>query len=301
MALANAANQINQAARALEYTERVLAEITKTRDAGVRALLSISRDIFDSRIVSESDDLGGLKLARANLKAKVAEQDAFNARLETLERLAITADVREEASGGHGYRVGRLSSLVAKEMGWSKDSCHSIELAGRLHDIGKIAMPDRVILKPGDLQAAERKFVEAHTRLGAELLTDSSGQPMRMAQDVAYFHHEHWDGSGYPTRRKEERIPIHARIVAIADVYDALTHGRPYQGAWPSTRALEEIENRSGKQFDPDIVPVFTGLIRRLVAKHGDLDRHLGHSGQSSVFTEARARIQQLLSEAKVA
>jgi putative two-component system response regulator len=300
-ALAKAATQINQPTKALEYTERVLAEITKAREAGVKALLSINRDVFNGRIVSESDDLGGLKLARANLKAKVAEQDAFNARLETLERLAITADVREEASGGHGYRVGRLASLVAKEMGWSKDSCHSIELAGRLHDIGKIAMPDRVMLKPGDLQTAERKFVESHTRLGAEFLTDSSGQPMRMAQDVAYFHHEHWDGTGYPTRRKGERIPVHARIVAVVDAYDALTHGRPYQAARPSAQALEEIEAQSGKQFDPEIVPIFTALIRRLIAKHGDLDRHLGQSGQSSVFSEARTRIQELLSEARVA
>jgi putative two-component system response regulator len=297
LALARATEQIDQPGRALAYLERLIGQITHLRKSGVRALLENPNIDAAEAIVSEAADLFRFKLAHAKLTASDAERRAANAHLETLERLAITADLKEEASGGHGHRVGRLSSLFARELGWTKDACHALELAGRLHDIGKIGLPDRLMLKSEALRETERQFITAHTKIGAEILASGMGEPLRMAQEVARFHHEHWDGNGYPAKIAGSRIPIHARIIALADVFDALTHGRPYSQAWPIDRALEEISSRVGKQFDPEIGERFASFVRELQARHGDIDRYLGQSAQNTAFSQARQRIQALLRE----
>ena len=120
------------------------------------------------------------------------------------------------------------------------------ELVFRLHDIGKIGMPDRILLQSQHLQEAERHFMSTHTTLGAELLAKGITPNLRMAEEIARYHHEWWNGMGYPTGLAGKRIPVHARIVALADVFDALTHGRPYAPPWPMERALEEICSRRG-------------------------------------------------------
>ena len=139
--------------------------------------------------------------------------------------------------------------------------------------------------------------MSTHTTIGAELLGRGTTKPLRMAEEIARHHHEWWNGEGYPAKLKGKRIPIHARIVALADVFDALTHGRPFSPPWPIDKALDEIRARKGTQFDPELTDLFLDLVAKLRAEHSDLDDYLGKAGRNSPFLQARNRIRQLLSE----
>jgi putative two-component system response regulator len=214
-----------------------------------------------------------------------------------LERLAIAADLKEEASGEHGYRVGRLAGLLADGLRWKIDDSRALDLAARLHDVGKIAVPDRILLTSEQLLDAERHFISTHTTIGAEILGKSNVPQLRMAEEIARHHHEWWNGEGYPSKLKGKRIPIHARIVALADVFDALTHGRPFSPPWSMDKALDEIRARKGTQFDPELTELFLELIGKLRTEHQDLDEYLGRAGRNSPFLQARNRIRQMLAE----
>jgi putative two-component system response regulator len=209
--------------------------------------------------------------------------------------MAITADLKEEESGQHGYRVGRLAGFLATRLGDDDEVSRAIEVGARLHDIGKIGVPDRILLSPNTLKEAERHFMSAHTLVGAEILGKSAVRHLQLAEEIARHHHECWDGTGYPSKLSGKRIPIHARIVALADVFDALTHGRPYAAAWPIDRAIEEIRNRRGTQFDPELTDTFLELIEELRRKHSDLDAFLGEAGRNSPFLQARDKIRLML------
>ena len=261
------------------------------------ALLHLN-SILATDLKRKSDsDLHALKHKEALLRAKVAEDQLTWSKIEMLERLAVTADLREEASGAHGYRVGRLSAALAEEMGMDSETCLMIDLAARLHDIGKMGVPDRILLTSDALKEAERHFMCSHTVMGAELLSNSNVPQLRLAEEIAHYHHEWWDGSGYPKGLAGKRIPIHARIVALADVFDALTHGRPYAEPWPIDRALEEIAARSGTQFDPDLTGRFVALVGRLRAEHKNLDEYLARAGRNSPFLQARRKIKKMLEQ----
>jgi putative two-component system response regulator len=173
--------------------------------------------------------------------------------------------------------------------------CNALDLAARLHDLGKIGMPDRILLTSEQLKDAERRFMCSHTIIGSEILAKSQSSQLRLAQEIALLHHEWWDGNGYPKKLSGKRIPIHARIVALADVFDALTHGRPYSPPWSIDAALEEIRRRRGTQFDPELTDHFLALIERLRAEHKDLDEFLGRAGRNSPFVQARQKIKVLL------
>jgi len=293
-ALAATYDELDQPDKALAYIDQLIEIIRDARSRAINALLVSAR----MDIVSEPFDLHALQIAQARIRARAAEHQAEQAHLETLERLAIAADVKEEASGGHGHRVGRLASLFAAEVGWPADANHSLELAGRLHDIGKISLPDRVMLKPETLKEAERHFIAAHTQIGAEILAKGVGSSLRLAQEVAKFHHEYWNGKGYPHRLAGLQIPFSARIVALADAFDAMTHGRPYAGMRTVDDALLEIANSCGKQFDPDLGRQFILFIDSVRRVHGDIDTYLGETSQSTMFSDARKRIRKLLSSA---
>ncbi len=148
-----------------------------------------------------------------------------------------------------------------------------------------------------ELKDAERHFISAHTTIGAELLSKSNVPQLKIAEEIARFHHEWWNGEGYPTKLAGKRIPIHARIVALADVFDALTHGRPFSKPWPMDQAIEEIQKHRGTQFDPELTDVFLKLIDRLRKQHADLDEYLGRAGRNSPFLQARNKIRLMLAE----
>lgn len=294
--LVKAYDKAGMPAKALQHMQDLLAQIRAVREKSISSLMSNSAiGISDSNIQSEENDLRALQFRRATLAAQAAEQELLNAHLETLERLAITAELREESTGQHGYRVARLSMIVAAELNWSKDACYFLERAARLHDIGKIAVPDRILLSSEQLKETQREIVYAHAPMGAELLSKGTSPVLRMAEEIARHHHEWWNGTGYPSRLSGERIPLHARIVALADVFDSLTHGRPYAEAWSRERALTEIENGRGSQFDPNLTDVFVRVTRKLIASHDDLDAFLAAGALASPFALARTKIRRFL------
>ena len=240
-----------------------------------------------------------LDRAEAELRIKVLQRELDRSRQEMLERMAVAADIREDISGEHGYRVGRLSALLAAEIGWMPDACSAIENSARLHDIGKFGIPEKILFSDSKLQKAERDFVASHTIVGAEILSKSEIPQIRIAEEIARCHHEWWDGSGYPRGLKGLAIPKGARIVALADVFDAMTHGRPYAKAIPIGAALDEIASLRGRQFDPELTDHFLALVRRLAADHDDLDAYLGKAARNSPFLKARARIKEMLAQGR--
>jgi putative two-component system response regulator len=195
--------------------------------------------------------------------------------------------------------VGKLAALLAQEFGCDGDTCFMIEMAARLHDVGKIGVPDAILLKPDKLNEAEREVMRSHSTVGAELLSKSNIPHMQMAEEIARHHHEWWDGSGYPARLSGTAIPLAARITALADVFDALTHKRPYKPAWSIENAMSEIVRLKGRQFEPELTDRFEVLIGRLRREQGDLDAFLGEAAKNSPFLQARARIWQVLEKGK--
>jgi putative two-component system response regulator len=194
-------------------------------------------------------------------KLRQRTQELEEARLEILDRLVRAAEYRDDATGEHARRVGRLAALLAERAGLPSETVDLLGRAAPLHDVGKIAVSDRILLKPGKLSPGEFEAMKAHTSVGGEILGRSRSPLLRMSEEIALTHHEWWDGSGYPSGLSGERIPISGRIVALADVYDALTNERPYREPWPPERALMEIERLSGRQFDPQLVAHLAALV----------------------------------------
>jgi putative two-component system response regulator len=298
VALVKAYDEIGDSQRALENLRALMSHICDSRQRSIAALLTIpTGDDIAGWSDSDSSSLVAFEHREALLRAKVAESEVITSRFEMLERLAVTADLREEASGEHGYRVGKLASLLAGDIGLDREICVTIDIAARLHDIGKIGIPDRILLNSQELKDAERHFMSAHTLIGSEMLGKSNIPQLKMAEEIARCHHEWWNGTGYPAKKSGKRIPISARIVALADVFDALTHGRPYEQPWTIDRAIDQIRSLSGEQFDPELTDRFLALIDRLRKDHADLDGFLGKAGRNSPFLQARNKIRDMLTK----
>jgi putative two-component system response regulator len=187
--------------------------------------------------------------------------DLEQARVETVERLALAAEFRDDETGQHTQRVGHVSALLAKALDCTGDQVELIRHAAALHDVGKIAIADAILLKPGALTVVEYQTMTTHTTVGADILGHSKSALLQLAAQIAMSHHECWDGTGYPLGRRGNDIPLSGRIVSVADVYDALTHKRPYKKAWPTVDALAEIQRLSGSKFDPHVVEVFMAMM----------------------------------------
>lgn len=190
------------------------------------------------------------------LKVKERTEDLEEAQLETIERLAIAAEFRDDDTGEHTQRVGLTAGLIAAAMDLDPGEIDLIRTAAPLHDVGKIGIPDSILLKPEKLTDDEFEIMKSHTTLGARILSGSRYPVLQAAEEIALTHHERWDGNGYAGLRGPS-IPLRGRIVAVADVFDALTHERPYKDAWPPEKAIDEIRKQSGAQFDPDVVRAF--------------------------------------------
>jgi putative two-component system response regulator len=236
--------------------------ITKPFDH-VEVLLRI-KNLLQMRWLYRKVQEQNQQLFRQNgvLEARVRERTAELevAHREVVERLAQANEFRDDHTGAHIQRVGRLAALLSGRLGMSDSFVETIRQAATLHDVGKIAVADSILLKPSRLEAPERDLMRMHTILGAELLAKGNSEVIRMAERIAFSHHEHWDGSGYPNGLVGEEIPIEGRIVAVIDVFDALVHERPYKAAWPLSKALHEIESQSGSHFDPTVVDAFLHL-----------------------------------------
>ena len=288
---------IGQPQRALIYLREMIEGMRKTQQENALKHLGLHIQEVSQTYPGEEPMAARLQRREQALRGRVAEQELFKSQIEMLERLAVTAELRDDSTGEHSYRVGKLASLLAQEFGCDEDTCHMIELAARLHDIGKIGVPDAILLKADKLNDAERQIMRTHTTVGAELLSKSNIPHMQMAEEIARHHHEWWDGSGYPGNLSGSGIPLSARITALADVFDALTHNRPYKAAWPIDAALDEIAELKGSQFDPQLTDLFIVLVGRLRNDHRDLDAFLGEAAQHSPFLQARTRIWKALQE----
>jgi len=200
-----------------------------------------------------------------NLEQKVRERtmELEQTRVEILRRLAVAAEFRDDMTGQHTQRVGHLSGLLARAAGLPEQKAELIREAAPLHDLGKIGISDNILLKPGKLTPEEYEIIKTHVEIGAKILAGDRFPLLHMAEQIALYHHERWDGTGYKQLKGEE-IPLPARIVSIADVFDVLTHPRPYKTAQSVDEALTEIRNQSGRQFDPSLTQVFMKMLENV-------------------------------------
>ena len=225
-------------------------------EAGARDFLT--KPLDQTEVTLRIENLLRARLLHNALEEKVRERTGQLelAQLETLQRLALAAEYRDDDTGLHTKRVGHTAGLIARQMGLSPARAELIARAAPLHDVGKIGVSDSILLKPGKLTDAEFAAMKRHTHIGAQMLGGSSSPWLQLAEEIALHHHERWDGRGYGGLRGEQ-IPLSGRIVAVADVFDALTHERPYKRAWSVEQAAREIEAGGDTQFDARVVEAF--------------------------------------------
>ena len=187
-------------------------------------------------------------------KVQARTQELYKTRLEIVRRLVRAAEYRDEETGLHIIRMSKIAVVIAKAAGMDDAQCALLLNAAPMHDIGKIGIPDKILLKPGKLEAAEWKIMKTHAQIGADILSGDNSALMQMAHDIALTHHEKWNGKGYPNKLKGEAIPLVGRVTALADVFDALTSTRPYKKSWSVDDAIQLIKEESGQHFDPMLV-----------------------------------------------
>jgi HD-GYP domain-containing protein (c-di-GMP phosphodiesterase class II) len=220
------------------------------------------------------------EVARQNNTLEMAVRDRTaelrETQLEVVRRLSHAAESRDHETGVHITRMSRMCSRLALAAGATPMEAELLLQAAPMHDVGKIAIPDRILRKPGKLEPDEWEIMQSHTRIGAELLAGSRSPVVQLGEAIALTHHERWDGSGYPRGLRGEEIPFSARVVAVCDVFDALISDRPYKAAWSVDDALREIKSESGGHFEPRLVQAFESafpdmvqIVEQVAAEHG--------------------------------
>jgi putative two-component system response regulator len=256
-----------------------------TREARHRALSMGARD-FVTKPIDQVELLLRVRnlLQVRQLQCQLQEHNAHlgeacaertveleHARLESLVILASIGEYHDDDTSQHTRRVGRSAARIAEKMGVPDAFVAELREAAPLHDIGKIGVPRAILCKPGVLTEDERAVMQRHARIGAEILACASSPVLRLAGEIASGHHERWDGTGYPDGLAGEDIPLAGRITAVADVFDALTHERPYKSAWDPKQAAAEIRAQAGRHFDPAVVKAFLQLDLRELSVSADL------------------------------
>jgi putative two-component system response regulator len=196
-------------------------------------------------------------LGEAIAKLTQSQADLRASQEETIYRLSRAAEFRDDETGQHLQRMSRYCQLIGRRIGLDESTCELLRIASPMHDVGKLGIPDRILLKPGRLTPEEFAVMKGHAEIGYRILVGSDASPLKMAATIAYTHHEKWDGNGYPRGLRGEEIPLHGRIAAVADVFDALTSARPYKPAWKLEDALELMRTNRGAHFDPNLVDAF--------------------------------------------
>lgn len=204
-----------------------------------------------------------------------SNQQLAQVHLATIQQLGRAADYRDNETGKHILRVGNFSRLLGLAWGLPEPRAELLKYASMMHDVGKIGIPDHILLKPGKLAPEEFEVIKGHPRIGAEIIGHHEAEVLIMARDVALTHHEKWNGQGYPQGLSGADIPVVGRIVAVADVFDALTCERPYKKAWSVELAMELIAKEAGQHFDPDLADLFLGMeaeVRRIAIEYSDTE-----------------------------
>lgn len=199
-------------------------------------------------------------------------------RLQIVRRLGRAAEFRDNETGFHIIRMSKIAVLLGRAAGMDEYQCDLLMNAAPMHDIGKIGIPDQILLKPGKFEPKEWEIMKSHAQIGADILSGDDSDVLKMASSIALTHHEKWDGSGYPAGLAGNDIPLVGRVTAIADVFDALTSSRPYKNAWPVCEAVDYIRNHAGTQFDPELVELFSGQlpeIEAIVAEYAESDTNV--------------------------
>jgi putative two-component system response regulator len=223
----------------------------------IRNLLSIRLAVRDVEEQNHAlfEELLGRAEELSNYQLELKE-----AQLEVIARLARAGEQHDDETGKHTVRVALTSGLIAEGLGLGPDQIEIIQRASPLHDVGKIGVSDSILLKPGKLTPDEFRSMQQHAMFGSELLSGGRSEIVQLAERIALTHHEKWNGSGYPQGLAGDKIPLEGRIVAVADVFDALTHERSYKSAWSIEAAKAEISRQAGEQFDPQVVASFLQL-----------------------------------------
>ena len=225
--------------------------------------LLVERDQINTELQNSVKKLEkySVELKNALIEVEDAHEELQYAYLDTINRLVSAAEYKDEETGDHIVRMSGYCTLMAEKIGLTDETIKLIQYASPMHDIGKIGIPDQILLKPGRLTADEFETIKTHTTIGASILAESRADVLKTAHEIALNHHEKWDGSGYPRGLKKEEIPISGRIVGIADIFDALTSRRPYKDPYPLEVAVEIIRSEQGVKLDPDLVAVFISNI----------------------------------------
>jgi putative two-component system response regulator len=193
---------------------------------------------------------------------------------DAIYMLGEASEFKDTDTGTHIWRMAAYSSALAKASGWDAPACQQLELAAPMHDIGKLGIPDAILHKPGKLDATEWAVMQTHSEVGYKILSKSSAPLLQMAATIAHYHHEKWDGSGYPAGLAGEAIPEMARIVAVADVFDALCTVRPYKDIWPLDRVMDTLQSSAGHHFEPRLIEHFTRILPQILAIKAEWDAH---------------------------
>ena len=289
----------NDHAGALLYLGELVEFLGKSQVSAVARQLEVIRERIQTPMPGKDDVRAVIMAIQRTPSAHREEIEVPEALYrDAMERLAVSAELREDTLGRHAYRVGKLTGLLANSLGYGYKFTQDIEVAARLHDIGKLGIPDGLLMKPGKLTDAEFTVMQRHTTIGAQILQQCTHPAFRLAEQIALHHHEKWDGTGYPRGLKGDAIPEVARIAALADVYDALTHARAYKHAWTHAEAVLEIERTSGSHFEPRMVTTFVALVDHLRRAHGEaFDDYLSEGGKHSTFIRARDEMHRMLNE----
>jgi len=234
--------------------------------------------IFVTALAETSDELSGFEAGAVDyimkpvsapiVKARVRTHlslvrtdELLESRLQIVQRLGLAAEYKDNETGLHVIRMSHFARLLGLAAGMNEAEAEELLHAAPLHDVGKIGIPDRILQKPGTLDVEERRIMQSHVEIGARIIGEHQRGVLKLANRIALGHHEKWDGSGYPAGLAGEAIPFEARIVAIADVFDALTSERPYKKAWPVEKALDYLRDNRGRHFDPALVDLFLTLM----------------------------------------
>ena len=245
------------------------ADVKEVRQKALElgAIDFLTKPVDGHELMARARNLLALRKSQLTLHDRASE--------ELVMRLSKAAEFRDPETGAHIERMARFSALIARRMGWSAENVERLELAAPMHDVGKVGIPDMILLKPDRLTPSEFAIMKQHAQFGWEILKNSPSRLVRLAAEIAQSHHEKYDGTGYPAGLAGDAIPIEGRIVAVADVYDALTSTRPYKQAWSPEKAVELLKEQSGKHFDPVCVEAFLAEMDQVLTIMAEFQDHI--------------------------